>query len=96
MATPTITRRKPAPRVVTVETLVDGRRFVPERISVHTARNSISGNRRSADAVHVYETSDRDGTRMHVAAVHFGPGRWSNVDDVTVIYEIPTAALTDI
>lgn len=96
MTTQTIARRKPARRVVTVETLVDGRRFVPERISVHTARNAISGNRRRADAVHVYETTDRDGTLIHIAHVYFGPGHWSNADHVTVIYEIPTEALTDI
>ncbi|MFE2758503.1 hypothetical protein [Streptomyces halstedii] len=68
----------------------------PERITVDTARRCIRRGRKSADAVHVYETTDRDGNGVHVAHVHFGPGHWGNVHFVTDIYEIPTQALTDL
>ncbi|MGW7691016.1 hypothetical protein ACWGMA_19425 [Streptomyces asiaticus] len=66
----------------------------PERLTVHTARACVSRGRRTAEAVHVYETTDRDGTRFHVVHVYFGSGHWTGVDFVTDIYEIPTEALT--
>ncbi|MEV8589441.1 hypothetical protein AB0424_21155 [Streptomyces sp. NPDC051180] len=68
----------------------------PERLTVHTARVSISGARKTADTVHVYETTDRDGNSLHVAHVHFGAGHWGNGAFMTEIYEIPTMALLDI
>ncbi|MFB7410982.1 hypothetical protein ACFCZ2_27760 [Streptomyces sp. NPDC056202] len=71
-------------------------RWRPERVTVHTARVSISGARKTADTVHVYETTDRDGTSLHVAHVHYGPGHWDNGAFMTEIYEIPTTALLDI
>jgi hypothetical protein len=66
------------------------------RISIRDARSGINAARRSKADVHVYETVDRDGTPMHVAYAHYGPGTWDNVAYSTEIYEIPTAALTDL
>ncbi|WP_412076720.1 hypothetical protein ACLF6K_15870 [Streptomyces xanthophaeus] len=66
----------------------------PEHLSVDTARRLIRRGRRGNAAVRVYATTDRDGTPLHVAYVHFGPGLYDNVDAVTDIYEIPTEALT--
>ncbi|MFE7596924.1 hypothetical protein [Streptomyces sp. NPDC057494] len=68
----------------------------PVRLTVHTARVSISAARKTADTVHVFETTDRDGISLHVAHVHLGPEHWSNGGFVTEIYVIPTAALTDL
>ncbi|UUN28207.1 hypothetical protein [Streptomyces sp. FIT100] len=68
--------------------------YRPERLTVDTARQIIRRARRSAAVVRVYETTDRDGNNIHLAHVHFGPGRWNDVDSVTDIYEIPTQALT--
>lgn len=64
------------------------------RISIRDARAGINTARRSQANVHVYETTDRDGTPTHIAYAHHGPGTWDNVDHATEIYEIPTAALT--
>ena len=65
----------------------------PESMTVDTARSRVRRARRNADAVCIYETTDRDGNGVHVVHVHFGPGFWDNAHFVTDIYEIPTAAL---
>ncbi|MFE0275698.1 hypothetical protein ACFWZY_26905 [Streptomyces sp. NPDC058992] len=70
--------------------------YRPKRLTVDTARQVIRRARRSAAVVRVNETTDREGSSVHVAHVRFGPGRWSDVDSVTDIYEIPTQALTDL
>ncbi|MEU4727138.1 hypothetical protein [Streptomyces sp. NPDC023588] len=69
-------------------------RWRPERLTTSTARQLIRRGRRANAAVHIYETTDRDGTPIHIAHVQFGPGLYDNVESVTDIYEIPTAALT--
>ncbi|MGP3687416.1 hypothetical protein ACTVZO_22400 [Streptomyces sp. IBSNAI002] len=66
----------------------------PERISVDIARQCIRRGRRSNATVNVYETTDREGTALHVAYVHYGPELYDGADFVTDIYEMPTAALT--
>ncbi|MFE3578915.1 hypothetical protein [Streptomyces vinaceus] len=68
----------------------------PERLSTHTARSCIRRGRRNAATVNVYETTDRQGTALHVAYVHHGSDLYEGVDFVTDIYEIPTAALTEL
>lgn len=84
---------------VTMHTHVDGRRYRPEPISLDAALAGIRKARRSpkaVDTVNVYAFTGRDGTALHVAYVHFIPGRWSGVNDVIDIYEIPTDASTDL
>lgn len=73
-------------------TLIPGRRPAREPINVTTARSAIRKSRPNAD-VHIYVTTDRTGTAVHVVHVHFHPGFWTDVQDVTDIYEIPTDAL---
>ncbi|MGR8009239.1 hypothetical protein [Streptomyces hypolithicus] len=90
------------PRPVTLHTLMqrtgDTRtaRCSPQRLRIDTARTAIRHSRSEAVAVHVYETTDRDGNGVHVAYAHFAPGRFDCVDSETDIYEIPTNALTDL
>ncbi|KJY29954.1 MULTISPECIES: hypothetical protein [Streptomyces] len=67
-----------------------------EPISVDVARQCLRRARRSGDTVEIRQTTARDGSSVHVAHVHIGPGRWRDVDSVTDIYEIPTDALTDL
>ncbi|WP_371644037.1 hypothetical protein OG974_20835 [Streptomyces sp. NBC_00597] len=71
-------------------------RWRPERVTASTARQLIRRGRRANAAVHVYETTDRAGTALHIAHVHFGPELYDGVDFVTDIYEIPTEALTSL
>ncbi|MFD7237623.1 hypothetical protein ACFWAT_20235 [Streptomyces syringium] len=71
-------------------------RWRPEQVTTTTARQLIRRGRRANAAVHVYETTDRDGTPLHIAHVQFGPGLYDNVEAVTDIYEIPTEALTSL
>ncbi|MEU6755416.1 hypothetical protein [Streptomyces sp. NPDC046685] len=71
-------------------------RWRPEAISADTARRLIRRGRRSKAAISLYETTDRQGVALHVAHVHFGPELYDGADFVTDIYEIPTAALTDL
>ncbi|QCX79107.1 hypothetical protein C9F11_27525 [Streptomyces sp. YIM 121038] len=66
----------------------------PERLSADTARACIRRGRRGRANVRVFETTDRTGTAVHIVHIHFGPGRWRDIDAVTDIYEVPTAALT--
>ncbi|MFE4656768.1 hypothetical protein ACFRFJ_08740 [Streptomyces hydrogenans] len=70
--------------------------YRPERLTVHTARGCISAARKGVETVHVYETTDRDGNSLHIAHVHNSFRYWNNGAFITEIYEIPTAALTDI
>ncbi|MFF9339299.1 hypothetical protein ACF1CG_05940 [Streptomyces sp. NPDC014773] len=72
------------------------RHWGPERITAAMARKCLRMGHQVADAVTVYETTDRDGNAVRVVHVHYGPRRWSRVLFVTDIYEIPAAALTDI
>ena len=84
---------------VTLYTRTDGRTYRPEYISADTARRLIRRartNRTGVEAVHVYECTDRDGNALHIAYVCYAPDHWSNVTGVIDVYEIPTAALTDI
>ncbi|WP_405530370.1 hypothetical protein OG592_21005 [Streptomyces avidinii] len=71
-------------------------RWRPECISLYIALQCIRRGRRSTATVSVYETTDREGTALHVAHVHYGPERFDGADFVTDIYEIPTAVLTDL
>ncbi|KUN28844.1 hypothetical protein AQJ23_07935 [Streptomyces antibioticus] len=83
----------------TLHTRTDGRTYRPEHLSTDTARRLIRrarANRTGVAAVHVYECTDRDGNALHIAYVHYAPDHWSNVTDGIDIYEIPTAALTDL
>ncbi|MGY0024584.1 hypothetical protein ACVHNB_37170 [Streptomyces sp. YJ-C3] len=83
----------------TLYTRTDGRNYRPERLSIETVRQLLRRariHRSGVDAVHVYECTDRAGTPLHIAYVRFAENRWSNVRDVIDIYEIPTAALTDL
>ncbi|MEU7163855.1 hypothetical protein AB0A70_04315 [Streptomyces morookaense] len=80
-------------------TQVDGRIYRGEPISLYTALSGIRKARKSpkaVDTVNVYTCTDRTGTALHIAYVHFTPGHWDNVNDVIDVYEIPTAALTDL
>ncbi|MFD6229876.1 hypothetical protein ACFWFZ_23820 [Streptomyces sp. NPDC060232] len=69
-------------------------RWRPEAVSTDTARRLIRRGRRSTAIVNVYETTDREGTALHIAHVHFGSELYDGADFVTDIYEIPTEALT--
>ncbi|MFD8392932.1 hypothetical protein ACFV2N_27965 [Streptomyces sp. NPDC059680] len=83
----------------TLYTRTDGRTYRPEHLSADTARRLIRRartNRTGVEAVHVYEFTDRAGTPLHVAYVRYAPDYWSNVTGVIGVYEIPTAALTDL
>ncbi|MFB7056891.1 hypothetical protein ACFCXT_27685 [Streptomyces vinaceus] len=71
-------------------------RWRPEALSTDTARRLIRCGRRSTATVHVYETTDRAGTPLHIAHVHFGPELYDGADFVTDIYEIPAGALTSL
>ncbi|WP_336318721.1 hypothetical protein [Streptomyces lavendofoliae] len=86
-------------RPVTLFTHVDGRNYRPEPIALDAALLGIRKARKSptaVDAVNVYAFASRDGAALHVTYVHFVPGHWSNVNEVFDVYEIPTAALTDL
>lgn len=83
----------------TMHTQVDGRSYLPERISVIAALSHIRSARKSpknVDAVYVYAFTGRDGIPLHVVYIHHTPGRWHGVKDVIDVYEIPTATLTDL
>ncbi|WP_406104722.1 hypothetical protein OG698_21320 [Streptomyces sp. NBC_01003] len=82
----------------TLYTRSSDRVFPPEFLSADTVRGLIRRARRNTgvEAVHVYECADRTGAPLHIAYVRFASGNWSNVTDVIDIYEIPTAALTDL
>ncbi|MEV6679588.1 hypothetical protein AB0N09_22425 [Streptomyces erythrochromogenes] len=83
----------------TMHTQVDGLSYRPERISVIAALSHIRSARKSpknVDAVNVYAFTGRDGIPLHVVYIHHTPGRWHGVKDVIDVYEIPTAALTDL
>ncbi|MEU4955117.1 hypothetical protein [Streptomyces lavendulae] len=71
-------------------------RWRPEPISIDVARQCLRRARRNGHTVQVHQTTARDGSSVHVAHVHTGPGHWDAVDYVTDIYEIPTDALTDL
>lgn len=94
MARPTIARR------ATWYPLIDDRRDSGRRLTAPQAAASIRRARRQpgkvVDAVHVYATTDRDGTSLHIGYVHYTPGYWTGVTDVIDVYEIPTDALTDL
>jgi hypothetical protein len=82
----------------TLYTRTEERTYRPEFLPADTVRGLIRRARKNTgvDAVHVYECTDRDGTPMHIAYVRFAPHHWSNVTGVIDIYELPTAALTDL
>ncbi|MCX5074305.1 hypothetical protein OHA84_19405 [Streptomyces sp. NBC_00513] len=83
----------------TMHTQVDGLSYRPERVSVIAALSHIRSARKSpknVDAVNVYAFTGRDGIPLHVVYIHHTPGRWHGVKDVIDVYEIPTAALTDL
>ncbi|WP_327431745.1 hypothetical protein [Streptomyces sp. NBC_01236] len=94
MARHTVARR------ATQYTQIDGRRCGGVRLAAHEAAAAIRRDRKQpgkvVDTVHVYATTDRDGTPLHVGYVHYAPGYWSRVADVINVYEIPTDALTDL
>jgi hypothetical protein len=81
---------------VAIVSLVDSQPPTQKQISVNAARTRIRDNRAVADEVRVYETTDRNGTGLHIAYVHYGPGIWATADDVTYVFEIPTEALTSL
>ncbi|MDD9378906.1 hypothetical protein M8Z33_20025 [Streptomyces sp. ZAF1911] len=83
----------------TLYTQVDGVRYRPETVTVIGVLSHISSARggiESVDAVHVYAFTGRDGIPLHVVYIHHTPGRWHDANDVIDVYEIPTAALTDL
>ncbi|MCP3756288.1 hypothetical protein [Streptomyces sp. TBY4] len=83
----------------TLHTQVDGARYRPERLTVISVLSHIRSARKSpqnVDAVNVYAFTSRDGIPLHVVYIHHTPGRWHGVKDVIDVYEIPTAALTDL
>ncbi|WP_405728895.1 hypothetical protein OG607_27420 [Streptomyces sp. NBC_01537] len=70
-------------------------------LSVRDARSALIGGRRiEGAAVLVYETTDRQGTALHVGYVRIPADfyTWAGqpAHDDTTVFEIPTAALTDI
>ncbi|MGW7138787.1 hypothetical protein [Streptomyces xanthophaeus] len=83
----------------TLHTQADGFNYRPEPISLIAALSGIRNARKSpkaVDTVNVYAFTSRDGTPLHVAYIHHARGRWTGVNDVIDVYEIPTAALTDL
>ncbi|RFU83268.1 hypothetical protein DY218_28590 [Streptomyces triticagri] len=92
--------RTVTPRRASHYPIVDDRRAAPCRLTVHQATAAIRSARRvgakTVDAVHVYACTARNGEALHIAYVHYTPGLWTGVTDVADIYEIPTAALTDL
>ncbi|MFE6689714.1 hypothetical protein ACFVFQ_24960 [Streptomyces sp. NPDC057743] len=83
----------------TLYTRADGRTYRPEYLNADTVRRLIRRartNRTGVEAVHVYECADRDGTPLHIAYVRYALDHWSNVTGVIDVYEIPTAALTNL
>lgn len=84
------------PRVAIRHTLFDGRRAFTRRLSANDLRAAIRSGRHQTGEAQVYETTDRTGLGLHVAYVHFGPGRWNGVTSVIEIFEIPTRALLDL
>ncbi|MER6782719.1 MULTISPECIES: hypothetical protein [unclassified Streptomyces] len=70
-------------------------RWRPELVSVDTVWRLIKRYRRANAAVSVHETTDRDGVPLHVVHVEHGP-IYEATDCCTDIFEIPTAALTDL
>ncbi|MET9597445.1 hypothetical protein [Streptomyces sp. NPDC006459] len=83
----------------TLHTQVDGLKYRPEPITVIAVLSHIRNARKSprnVDVVNVYAFTGRDGIPLHVVYIHHAPGRWHGVDDVIDVYEIPTAALTDL
>ncbi|MFJ6798848.1 hypothetical protein [Streptomyces sp. NPDC091268] len=83
----------------TLYTQADGVRYRPEPMTVIGVLSHISSARagvESVDAVNVYAFTSRDGIPLHVVYIHHTPGRWHGVKDVIDVYEIPTAALTDL
>ncbi|MFD4999837.1 hypothetical protein [Streptomyces buecherae] len=87
-------------RAATWYPVVDDRRGAGRPITAHRAAAEIRRARRQpaeiVDAIHVYATTDRTGDALHIGYIHYTPGHWTDVADVIDIYEIPTAALTDI
>ncbi|WP_326711662.1 hypothetical protein OG758_22750 [Streptomyces sp. NBC_01474] len=94
MAKNTIARR------ATLYPLIDDRLCSARHLTAHQATAGIRSARRQpskvVDAVHVYATTDREGTPLHIGYVHYTPGYWTGVADVIDVYEIPTDALTDL
>ncbi|MFD6873192.1 MULTISPECIES: hypothetical protein [unclassified Streptomyces] len=70
-------------------------KWQPEPVSVDTVWRLLKRYRRANAAVSVHETTDRQGTPLHVVHVHHGP-IYDATDFCTDIFEIPTAALTDL
>ncbi|RPF33596.1 hypothetical protein [Streptomyces sp. TLI_185] len=83
----------------TLYTRTAERTYRPEHLNADTVRRLIRRartNRTGVEAVHIYECTGRDGTAVHIAYIRYAPDHWSNVTDVLDVYEIPTAALTDL
>ncbi|THA37119.1 hypothetical protein [Streptomyces sp. A1547] len=83
----------------TLHTQVDGMNYRPDPITVIATLSHIRSARKSpksVDAVNVYAFTSRDGIPLHVVYIHHVPGRWDGVREVIDVYEIPTAALTDL
>ncbi|MBV1947052.1 hypothetical protein [Streptomyces sp. BV129] len=95
-----MTRHTTARRALWYPLADDHRPERGRRLTAHLAAASIRRARNQSgkvvDAVHVYATTDRDGTPLHIGYVHYTPGYWSGVSDVIDVYEIPTDALTDL
>lgn len=79
-------------------TTVDGAKFLPfpaqtPTVSARTAARKAS-RARSRDTVHLYDITTRDGHQLRIVYIRYAPGTWSNVDEVTDVYEVSIDALT--
>jgi hypothetical protein len=61
-----------------------------------TVRAARRNRHKIFDAVNVYTTTDRTGTPLIVAYVHYRPGYYDGIADFADLYEIPLDALTDL
>ncbi|NEA57979.1 hypothetical protein G3I60_28420 [Streptomyces sp. SID13666] len=95
-------KRKWTARSYTLTPIVRWDRASGWRMSVRDARACLNGGRRIAGAdVFIYATTDRQGTPLHIGYVRIPASTYSGFPggepfDPTAVYEIPTAALTDI
>ncbi|MGP3985104.1 hypothetical protein [Streptomyces sp. KR80] len=83
----------------TLYSQVDGRPGLGGPVSLYEALTAIRAarkNRKAVDTVNVYTCTDRNGTALHIAYIHYAPGYWTGVNDVIGVYEIPTDALADL
>ncbi|MFD0153438.1 hypothetical protein ACWGQ4_08375 [Streptomyces sp. NPDC055721] len=65
-----------------------------EKLPVSLALWLVEADRGIAKDTQVHQTTDRDGRSVHVFYTQLA-GPWKDVDDVTHIVSVPTAALSE-